>query len=171
MRTEDKDEPAAFQEGNYVLMVNKRVRKGESRKLSPKFVDPYEVLRVMENRSYQTSREGQTSLQNERRLKLFCAAEDPRGQAPLVLEPKCAGQMAGRPAPTKPIIRRDSIPLCVLPSAGVDRPVNSRMGQLEKGTGSFINRDQVGIPMNTRVGKPNVAMGVPVTDLHTSKDI
>jgi transposase InsO family protein len=101
-RTRDHDSPAAFNEGDYVLMINKRLKKGQTAKLAPKYVGPYKVLQVFPNRTYQIGRDGQASIENERRLKAFHGPADPRAEAPVQLEPVRRKPMMGRP----PLVRR-----------------------------------------------------------------
>jgi hypothetical protein len=99
IRETDPVGPPKFTEGEYVLMVNKRLKKGQTAKLAPKFLGPYKILQVYPNRTYKLSRDGQTSVESEGRLKTFHGPDDPRAEAPLLLEPTRRKLMMGRPAP------------------------------------------------------------------------
>jgi transposase InsO family protein len=101
IRSHDQSEEPLFQEGDYVMMVNKRLKKGQTAKLAPKYVGPYKVLQSFPNRTYKLSRDGQVSVENETRLKAFHGTNDPRAEAPVLLEPTRRKQMMGRPAPAK----------------------------------------------------------------------
>ena len=103
IRNADYCEPPAFREGEYVLMINKRQKKGQTAKLAPKYVGPYKVIQVFPNRTYLISRDGQSSIENETRLKLFIGPEDPRAEAPVTLEPNRRKTMIGRPPAVKTI--------------------------------------------------------------------
>ena len=69
--------------------------KRDSHKLQPKFVGPYHVLEAYDNHTYKIERQGQSSVQNEVRLKLYhpCAAEP--GRAPVDLEVRQRPNMKG----------------------------------------------------------------------------
>ena len=95
VRHEDAEEPPLYAAGDLVWMVNKRRRKGENPKLQRKFVGPYLVEVSYPNHTYLISRQGQTSVQNEGRLKLYRACADSMGQAPAALEPRRAPNMKG----------------------------------------------------------------------------
>ena len=96
IRSEDCEEPPLFVEGDMVLMVNKRRRKGPGSKLAPKFVGPYEVVNVnSERHTYEIERDGQRSVQSERRLKLHRPCTRKEGQAPVILEPTRQPNMKG----------------------------------------------------------------------------
>ena len=69
-------------------MQNTRRRNRENPKLQPKFVGPYEVVAAFGNHTYQLARLGQTTTQNECRLKLYQACAERRGQAPGLLADK-----------------------------------------------------------------------------------
>ena len=88
VRQDDGEEPPLFQTGDLVLVQNTRRRKGENPKLQPKFVGPYEVVAAFGNHTYQLERLGQTTTQNECRLKLYQACTERRGQAPGLLADK-----------------------------------------------------------------------------------
>ena len=106
VRHEDTEEPPLFSPGDMVLLLNKRRRKGENPKLQQKFVGPYEVLKSFPNHTYHISRQGQTSTQNESRLKLYRPCDDSVGQAPATLEPRRGPNMKGGYS------RRADIPPC-----------------------------------------------------------
>ena len=86
VRQEDSEEPTLSQSGNLVLMQNVRSGKGEKPKLQPKFVEPYEVVEAYINHTYLLERLGQTTVQNECRLKLYRPCIERAGQAPGMLE-------------------------------------------------------------------------------------
>ena len=81
IRQEDSEEPSLFQSGDLVLMQNVRRRKGEAPKLQPKFVGPYEMVEAFQNHTYLLERLGQTTVQNECRLKLYRPCTERAGQA------------------------------------------------------------------------------------------
>ena len=111
IRSEDVEAEPAFKEGDYVMMVNKRLKKGQTAKLAPKYVGPYKIMQVFPNRTYQLARDGQASVENEIRLKKFVGPLDPRAEAPVVLEPKRRKQMMGRlPAQRKPAFLPPNLP-------------------------------------------------------------
>ena len=85
IRQEDSEEPPLCQSGDLVLMQNVRRREGEAPKLQPKFVGPYEVVEAFQNHTYLLERLGQTTVQNERRLKLYRPCTERVGQAPGML--------------------------------------------------------------------------------------
>ena len=95
VRQEDHEEPLLFTEGDLVWLLNKRRRKGENPKLQPKFVGPYRVIEARKNHTYSIERQGQCSVQNENRLKLYTACPEPAGQAPTTLEPRRRPNMKG----------------------------------------------------------------------------
>ena len=85
-RQADQEEPPLFVSGDLVWLQNKRRRKGENPKLMPKFVGPYQVLEAYPNHSYRIERQGQSSTQNEARLKLYHPCTSGPGQAPSTSE-------------------------------------------------------------------------------------
>lgn len=71
-RTEDDgEEPPIFQCDDLIWLQNKCRRKGENPKLQAKFVGPYEVKECFSNHTYHIERQGQESIQNESRVKLY----------------------------------------------------------------------------------------------------
>lgn len=84
-----------FKVGDQVWMVNKHRRVGENPKLEAKFVAPYHIVECFENHTYKLQRQGQTSVQNEGRLKLYRACPVTTGQAPTLLEPQQWPNMKG----------------------------------------------------------------------------
>ena len=79
IRSQDSETTPAFKEGDYVLMVNKRRRKGESSKLAPKFVGPYQVIHTFNNNCTHLMASGnQEAVVNEARLELYHRPRDPR---------------------------------------------------------------------------------------------
>ena len=98
IQSHDFEAEPAFTAGDYVMMVNKRLKKGQTAKLAPKYVGPYKVLQALPNRTYHITRDGQASVENESRLKKFLGPLDPRAEAPVVLEPARRRTMMGRPA-------------------------------------------------------------------------
>ena len=96
LRTADSEEPLQFVVGDQVLMKSKRVKKGESGKLSSTFVGPFEVVKVnTETRTYVIEAKGQRSCQNETRLKLFRPSQGLKGRAPALVEPRRGKNMKG----------------------------------------------------------------------------
>ena len=95
-RVQDSDEPPLYTVGDQVLMVSKRVRKGQSKKLQPKFVGPYTVTEVWPNHTYRVQKGNQSSVENEVRLKLFRPSDEPAGQAPGTSEPMRGPNRKGR---------------------------------------------------------------------------
>ena len=95
IRQDDQEEPLLFAQGDLVWLQNRRRKKGESNKLQQKFVGPYQVTEAYSNHTYKIERQGQSSVQNELRLKLYhaCAAEP--GQAPTSLEARRRPNMKG----------------------------------------------------------------------------
>jgi transposase InsO family protein len=83
VRDGDSEEPLMFKKGDWVLMVNKRRRKGQNPKLQPKFVGPYEVPESYPSHTYKLERQNQVSVQNEGRLKMYrpCGASAGQAQA------------------------------------------------------------------------------------------
>ena len=75
-----------FAKDDWVWLQNRRRRKGESPKLSPKFVGPYRVIEAWANHTYKIAHAGQTSVQNECRLKWYNAGTATPGQTPLTTE-------------------------------------------------------------------------------------
>ena len=115
IRTSDDEEPPLFGVGDLVWLENKRRRKGENPKLQPKFVGPFEVLETRANHTYVIERQGQQSVQNERRLKLYRPCEEQMGQGPARGEVRRRPNMKGvaRSGPRPSPVERESV---VLPS-------------------------------------------------------
>jgi transposase InsO family protein len=94
-RQKDQEEPLAFKSGDLVLMINKRRRKGENPKLQAKFVGPFTILEAYKNHTYRIHRQGQESVQNENRLKLYIPCPERTAQVPgnreLPLRPNMKG--------------------------------------------------------------------------------
>ena len=104
IRQEDSEEPPLFQSGDLVLLQNMRRRKGEAPKLQPKFVGPYEVVEAFKNHTYLLERLGQTTVQNECRLKLYRPCTERAGQAPGMLgETGCKTSVKNKKKLTKVI--------------------------------------------------------------------
>jgi transposase InsO family protein len=104
IRSQDINQEPAFKEGEYVMMANRKLKKGQTAKLAEKYVGPYKVIQVFPNRTYHIARDGQASIENETRLKKYYGPLDPRAEAPVKLEPTRRKAMMGRPAvPRKPI--------------------------------------------------------------------
>ena len=95
IRGEDAEEPMLFTEGDLVLMVNKRRRKGQNPKLQAKFVGPYTVVACYHTHTYKIEMHGQTSIQSESRLKLYRPCSRQEGQAPRLTEPARRPNMRG----------------------------------------------------------------------------
>jgi hypothetical protein len=95
IRQEDQEEPLLFTESDMVWLLNKRRRKGENPKLQPRFVGPYKIIEARKNHTYRIERQGQSSVQNEGRLKLYRECTEPTGKAPTTLEPRRRPNMKG----------------------------------------------------------------------------
>ena len=95
IRQDDQEEPLLFAQGEVIWLQNRRRKKGESNKLQQKFVGPYHVVEAYSNHMYKIERQGQSSVQNELRLKLYhsCTAEP--GIAPVSLEARRRPNMRG----------------------------------------------------------------------------
>ena len=94
-RQEDTEEPLLFADGDLVLMLNKRRQRGENLKLQPKFVGPYLVTECFPDHTYCVERQGQVSIQNEQRLKLYTTWTGPESQVPGSREPALRPNMKG----------------------------------------------------------------------------
>jgi transposase InsO family protein len=94
-RHKDQEEPLVFNTGDMVLMLNKRRRKGENPKLQAKFVGPYQVMEAYKNHTYRIHRQGQESVQNESRLKLYIPCEERVAQGPYSRELPMRPNMKG----------------------------------------------------------------------------
>ena len=95
IRVEDDEEPAQFEVGDLVLLVNKRRRRGENPKLQPKYMETYTVTKCNTNNTYQVKRQCQVSVQNEERLKSYLAYPEVDGRAPATKEPSRRPNMKG----------------------------------------------------------------------------
>ena len=95
IRQEDQEEPLFFSPGDMVWLENRHRRKGENPKLQAKFQGPYTVVRSWANHPYQIERSGQTSVQNECRLKAYRPCPEEVGWAPVTLEPTRWPNMRG----------------------------------------------------------------------------
>jgi hypothetical protein len=95
IRQEDVEEPLLFVEDDLVWLLNKRRRKGENPKLQPRFLGPYRVVEARANHTYKIERQGQCSVQNEGRLKLYYPCNEPLGKAPARVEPRRRNNMKG----------------------------------------------------------------------------
>jgi hypothetical protein len=116
-----------FKKGDWVLMINKRRRKGQNPKLQPKFVGPYEVLESYPSHTYKLERQNQISVQNEGRLKIYRPCGTNAGQAPGLIEPTRRPNMKGivgrKKAPQELLTETtqdDNIPK--IPAVEVNRP-------------------------------------------------
>jgi hypothetical protein len=87
IRDEDVSEPPLYKVGDLVLLLNKRCRRGQSKKLQPRYVGPYKVVEVWPNHTYRVQKNTQSTVENEARLKLYTSSADPVGQAPRTVEP------------------------------------------------------------------------------------
>ena len=120
VREEDGEEPPLYQVGDWVWMVSYRRKRGQSAKLQPKFIGPYQVTECYENHSYKIERSGQVSIQNEKRLKPYHPSPDAVGQAPPLLEPRRRPNMRGtRQAEEEP---EDLIPIPLEPRENQEPP-------------------------------------------------
>ena len=95
VRHENQEEPLLFSPGDMVWLENRRRRKGENPKLQAKFQGSFTVVRSWANHTYQIERQGQTSIQNEYRLKAFRPCPEEVGRAPVTLEPSRWPNMRG----------------------------------------------------------------------------
>ena len=95
IRQEDQEKPPLFATEDLVWLENRRRRKGDNSKLQPKFVGPYKVVKVFDNHTYLIDRQGQDSVQNECRLKLYHPCPEEAGKAPTALEPRRRPNMKG----------------------------------------------------------------------------
>ena len=84
--SEDSMEPPIYVVGDLVWLENRRRRKGENPKLQSKYVGPYQIVEAYDNHTYLIQQGATTSVQSEKRLKLFKPCPDPAGQAPLTKE-------------------------------------------------------------------------------------
>lgn len=87
IREEDQEKPLLYAVREWVWILKMRRRKGESPKLQHKFMGPYEVLECYPYHTYLLSGHGQTSVQNECRLKRFRCCERSQGLAPWCPDP------------------------------------------------------------------------------------
>ena len=78
-----------------MLLVNKRRIRGESPKLQPRFVGPYIITESFRNHTYRVKRQGQESIQNESRIKVYTACKEAVGRAPGTREPALRPNMRG----------------------------------------------------------------------------
>ena len=108
-RDGDTEDPLLFTKGDWVLLINKRRRKGQNPKLQSKFVGPYKVIDCYPSHTYKIERHGQASIQSEKRLKLYTPCQTPEGQAPTLLEPTRRPNMKGitrRESPSRNVIKQ-----------------------------------------------------------------
>lgn len=85
--TDDREEPPFYKVSDSVIMVSKQRKKGQSKKLQPKYVGPYIMMEVWPTHTYRVQSGNQTSVENEVRLKLYRPSSDPVGQAPVKVQP------------------------------------------------------------------------------------
>jgi hypothetical protein len=102
VRDGDSEEPLMFKKGDWVLMINKRRRKGQNPKLQHKFVGPYVVVESYPSHTYKLERQNQVSIQNEGRLKMYRPCGTSAGQAPGLIEPTRRPNMKGIVGKVKP---------------------------------------------------------------------
>ena len=76
-RSADNEEESLFKKGDFVLVENKRKKKGVHPKLQPKFAGPFPVRKVFSNGTYKIANKGTI---NECRLKLFTPCANKAGQ-------------------------------------------------------------------------------------------
>jgi len=84
---EDSEEPPLYPVGDWVWVVNYRRRQRQAARSQPQLVGPYAVVKVMPNHTYKLERSGQVSIQNEARLKTYCANLDMARKAPRCWSP------------------------------------------------------------------------------------
>ena len=109
-----------FSPGDMVWLENRCRRKCENPKLQAKFQDPYTVTRSWANHTYQIERSGQTSIQNECRLKAYRPCPEEVGRAPVTLEPNRRPNIRGAIKRRK---RTPSLEPWMLPPPPVHPPV------------------------------------------------
>ena len=80
--TEDSEEPPLFKIGDSVLLLSKKKKKGESKKLQPRYVGPYTITQAWANHTYRVEKGRKSSVENEVRLKLHRPCPTRIGQAP-----------------------------------------------------------------------------------------
>ena len=95
IRQEDQEEPLLFSPGDMVWLENRRRKRGENPKLQAKFLGPYVVIEAWANHTYEIERHGQSSIQNECRLKAYRPCPEEVGRAPVTLEPNRRPNMRG----------------------------------------------------------------------------
>jgi len=93
---EDSEEPPLYPVGDWVWVVNYRRRRRQVARSQPQLVGPYAVVEVMPNHTCKPECSGQVSIQNEARLKPYCANLDAAGEAPPLLEPMRQTTTRGR---------------------------------------------------------------------------
>ena len=111
-------------------MVNHRHKKEKTAKLAAKYVGPYCVLQVFPNHTYLLGHDGQHSVENETRLKLYVGPTDSRAEAPVLLEPTRRKTMMGR-APPRPKFKIETLRHLQLPSSQPPRPDTNAERQLD----------------------------------------
>jgi hypothetical protein len=95
VRVFDQDDGLIFMVGDSVYLTSHRRKRGQAKKLSPKFVGPYRITASYPNHTYQIERNGQMSIQHESQLKLHHNATCKVGRAPVLLEPARRPNMRG----------------------------------------------------------------------------
>ena len=70
VRQDGHEKLPLFAPEDMVWLQSKR-SKGENSKLQQKFIGPYQVMEAYSNHTYLIERQGQNSVQNEVRLKLY----------------------------------------------------------------------------------------------------
>ena len=130
MCSAESEEAPLYKVEDLVWMVNKRRRKGQCPKLQPKFVGPYSVKEVYPSHTYLLEQNGQTSVQNEKRLKLHTASNCLAEQAPTLSEPRRRPNMRGATRREEEAVPKGSVPntmldllSSILPTIAPPRPV------------------------------------------------
>jgi hypothetical protein len=115
IREADTKEPLLFAEGDWVWLENRRRRVGTNAKLQARFVGPYVVKKAFENHTYLIDRQGELSVQNEKRLKKYKETQTSARRAPSEGEPRRRKNMKGavrrrQPRPTDGVLDPGSLP-------------------------------------------------------------
>ena len=135
IRTEDSEEPPLFKIGDNVLLLSKRKKKGESRKLQPRYVGPYAITQAWDNHTYRVEKGGKSSVENEVRLKLHRPCPTRIGQAPPLDENNPVRKETAAPVVPQPLGQSHA-------DSTVSKPVGSPCTRDEKKDTAVSNPDQ-----------------------------
>ena len=185
VRQEDSEEPLNIVVGDMVLLENKRRRKGDSAKLQPKFLGPYTIIQAFKNHTYTIERQGQQSVQNECRLKIYTPGYHQPGMAPGSRERSRRPNMKGAtgregPRTTRPSLLQELdklIPL--LQNRSPEVPVEVAKPSTEVVPEEILPNDTLDVPLDSsevpkvqQDGVPEVgeAKDMPKATLDISED-